>query len=255
MILVTGASGNLGSSLVPLLVKDGADVHALSRRARPAADGVTWHRGDLRTGEGLDAALKDADVIVHCASDFRRPKGDLPATKALVEAARRHGSPHIVYISIVGVDGHPYGYYKTKYAVERLIADSGLPFTILRTTQFFELLDMVFGMLAKIPGVMPVLAGTSDQPLEVEEVAARMAELALGEPAGRVPDMGGPEILTFTDAARAYLRATGRRRALLPIRLPGAVGRAFREGRHLAPDQPVGTRTWGDYLSDRYSGA
>jgi len=252
MILVTGASGNLGSSLVPLLVNAGADVHALSRSARPAEHGVTWHQGDLRTAEGLAAALKEADTIVHCASDWRRPKADLPATRNLIDEAKRHGSPHIVYISIVGVDRHPYGYYKTKYAVERLISDSGLPCTILRTTQFFELLDMVLGMLAKIPAVMPVLAKTSDQPLEVDEVAARMAELALAQPAGRVPDMGGPEVLTFDEIARAYLKATHRRRTLVPVHLPGSVGRAFREGRHLAPDQPVGKRTWADFLADTH---
>ncbi|MBO2452675.1 SDR family oxidoreductase [Actinomadura barringtoniae] len=249
MILVTGASGNLGSSLVPLLVDAGADVHALSRQPRPAADGVTWHQGDLRTGDGLEA-LKGADTIVHCASDWRRPKADLPATKNLLEAAKN--KPHIVYISIVGVDDHPYGYYKTKYAVERLIADSGLPHTILRTTQFFELLDMVLGLLAKSPLVMPILSKTSDQPLDVDEVAAHMAELALAEPAGRVPDMGGPEVLTFNEIARAYLKATGRRRTLISLHLPGSVGRAFREGRHLAPGHPTAKRTWSDYLAARY---
>ncbi|MFI0412021.1 SDR family oxidoreductase [Actinomadura sp. 3N508] len=254
MILVTGASGTLGRPLTRRLVEAGAEVHALSRRARPPEEGVTWHQGDLGTGEGIDAAVTGAATIVHCASDPLHPKRDLPAARLLVEAARRQGAPHLVYISIVGVDKIPYGYYMTKYAVEKLIEKSGLPYTILRTTQFHSLPEMALNVLTKVPGVIALPKGLRDQPIDVGEVAERLAELALASGAAqRVDDMGGPEVLTAEEMARAYLKARGLRRPVrVPLPLPGRAGRGFREGHHLAPGHAVGRRTWQEYLDERH---
>ncbi|MFC9977105.1 SDR family oxidoreductase [Spirillospora sp. NPDC127200] len=247
MILVTGATGTLGRALVPLLTGPGAEVHGLSRRPR-RTEGVTWHQGDLATGAGVAEAVKGAGTIVHCASDPRRPKGDAAATERLVEEARRQGGPHLVHISIVGVDRHPFGYYRTKFRTEQIIENSGLPYTILRTTQFHDLLASVLGPLSKAPALMPLPAGTRFQPIDVAEVAARLAELARAAPAGRVADMGGPEVRTTEDLARAYLASRGLKRRPLPVRLPGAAARAFRDGVHLAPGNAAGGRTWEEYL-------
>ncbi|WP_433478920.1 SDR family oxidoreductase [Spirillospora sp. CA-142024] len=255
MILVTGASGTLGRPLTRLLAESGADVHGLSRRARAPQDGVTWHKGDLSTGEGIDAALDGVETIVHCASDAFRAKRDLPAAERLIEAARGQGAPHLIYISIVGVDKIPYRYYRTKYAVEKLIEDSGLPYTILRATQFHTLPDTVFDMLTKIPGVMALPKGLRDQPIDVGEVAERLAELALAAgPARRVEDMGGPEVLSAEEMMRDYLKARGLRRPVrVPIPLPGAAARGFREGHHLTPDHVAGKRTWRQFLDQTHA--
>lgn len=254
MILVTGATGTLGSPLVRRLREAGADVHGLSRRDRDPEPGMTWHKGDLYTGEGVDAACAGAETIVHCASDPFHAKRDLPAARRLVEAARGQGAPHLIYISIVGVDKIPYSYYRTKYAVERLIEDSGLPYSILRTTQFHTLPDMVFNVLTKVPGVAAVPKALRDQPIDVEEVAERLAQLALAAgPARRVDDMGGPEVLTAEDMLRDYLEVRGLRRPVrVPLPLPGKAGRGFREGHHLAPDHAVGKRTWRQYLEETH---
>jgi uncharacterized protein YbjT (DUF2867 family) len=96
--------------------------------------------------------------------------------------------------------------------------------------------------------VILALGGVSFQPIDVGEVAARLVELALDAPAGRVPNMGGPQIRTSTDLTRTYLRATGRRRLVVPIRLPGAVFRSYRQGGHLAPDHIVGHITFDEFL-------
>lgn len=240
-ILVTGGTGTLGRLVTERLRTDGHEVRVLSRRSRPYAV-------DLREGTGLAAAVAGVDTIVHCASTPRG--GDERAARNLIEAARAAGVAHLVYISIVGVDRVPLGYYKSKLAVERLIEESGLDWTILRTTQFHDLVLSILEGTARLP-LMPVLSGVGDQPIEVCEVADRLAELAAADPAGRVADMGGPEIHTFTDLARAYLRATGKRRVLLPVRLPGKTFRAARAGGHLTPEQRAGKRTFEEFLARR----
>ncbi|NEA27201.1 SDR family oxidoreductase [Actinomadura bangladeshensis] len=254
MILVTGATGTLGRPVVRLLREAGADVHGLSRRDRDPEPGLTWHKGDLYTGEGVDAAVEGAETIVHCASDPFHPKRDLPASRRLVEAARRQGAPHLVYISIVGVDKIDYGYYRTKHAVERHIEDSGLPYTILRATQFHTLPAAVFNVLTKIPGVVGVPKGLRDQPVDVADVAARLAELALAAgPARRVDDMGGPEVLTVEEMLAGYMDARGLRRPVrVPLPLPGKAGRGFRAGHHLTPEHAVGKRTWRQFLAETH---
>ncbi|WP_338742913.1 SDR family oxidoreductase [Actinomadura luteofluorescens] len=255
MILVTGASGTLGRPVTRLLAEAGADVRALSRRAREPEAGVTWCRGDLVTGEGVEDALAGVETVVHCASDPLHAKRDLPAARNLIGAARRQGAPHLVYISIVGVDTIPYRYYRIKYAVERAIEDSGLPYTILRATQFHTLPDAVFGALTKVPGLMLLPRGLRDQPVDVGEVAGRLAELALAAgPARRVDDMGGPEVLTAEEMMRDYLEARGLRRPVrIPVPLPGRAARGFREGRHLTPDRAVGKRTWRQFLAETHT--
>ncbi|MFE9802294.1 SDR family oxidoreductase [Streptomyces goshikiensis] len=244
-ILVTGGTGNLGALVVTRLRDAGHEVRALSRHSKE-------YPVDLTDGSGLDAAMAGAEVVVHCASSPRG--GDDRAAGHLIEAARRAGTvTNVVYISIVGVDVVPFGYYTVKYQVERLLEESGLGVTILRTTQFHDLVAMSVDALAKVPAPLPLPLpkGVRVQPVAVEEVAARLAELAVPEPAGRVPDMGGPEIRTLADLGRSYLAATGRRRRILAVPLAGKAYRAFVRGGHLAPGHAVGRRTFADFLTER----
>ncbi|GCB51137.1 SDR family oxidoreductase [Streptomyces sp. NL15-2K] len=241
-ILVTGGTGTLGRLVTERLRADGHEVRVLSRHAQPYAV-------DLREGgEALDAAVAGVDTIVHCASSPRG--GDEQAAAHLIAAARRAGVGHLVYISIVGIDRVPFGYYKSKLAVEKLIEESGLGWTVLRTTQFHDLPVMLFEVQAKSP-VLLLPAGVPDQPIEVAEVAARLAELASGPPAGRVEDMGGPEVRSLESLARAWLKATGRKRAVVNVPLLGKAYRAFRAGGHLTPEHAVGKGTFEQYLAGR----
>jgi uncharacterized protein YbjT (DUF2867 family) len=241
-ILVTGGTGTLGRLVVERLRADGHEVRVLSRHSEPYA--VDLRKG----GAGLDAAVAGVDTIVHCASS---QKGDEEAATNLIRAAREAGVPHFLYISIVGVDRVPLRYYRSKLAVERLIQKSELGWTVLRATQFHDLLVMMLQGLSKLP-VLFLPAGLRDQPIEVAEVADRLAELAVGAPAGRVEDIGGPEARSFESLARAYLRASGRRRAVVNVPLWGATYRGFRDGGHLAPRQAVGTGTFEEYLARRF---
>jgi uncharacterized protein YbjT (DUF2867 family) len=247
-ILVTGGTGTLGKMVVQRLTEQGRPVRVLSRRPASAEPGpVGWATGDLRAGRGVDAAVSGAEVIVHCATG----RGDVGAARNLIEAAQRAGTPHLVYVSIVGVDRVPVGYYKSKLAVERQVEDGALPWTILRATQFHQLILRGCEALAHLP-VLLVPAQTAFQPIDAAEVADRLAGLAIGPAAGRVPDMGGPEVRGATELARSYLRASGRHRLVLPVRLPGAAFAGYRSGVHLAPQHAVGRVTFSQFLATRF---
>jgi uncharacterized protein YbjT (DUF2867 family) len=257
VVLVTGGTGTLGRVVARLLAADGHRVRVLSRRPRPAGVGpagvgpggqspAEWATGDLRTGQGIGAAVAGARVIVHCATG----RGDVRAAANLMKAAQKE-RPHLVYISIVGVDQVPVGYYKSKLEVERRVEASGLPWTVLRATQFHQLILRGCQALAHLP-VLPVPARSSFQPIDAVEVAERLAGLAAGPAAGRVPDMGGPEIRGAADLARSYLRARGLRRPVLPVLLPGAAFAGYRRGGHLAPEHAVGRVTFDRFLAGRF---
>ena len=143
-----------------------------------------------------------------------------------------------------------FGYFAAKRAAEQVVADSGLPWTTLRATQFHDLVLTVARQLARLP-VLPVPAGVRYQPVDAGEVAARLAELSLGPPSGLVPDFGGPRVEPLAELLRGYLRARGRRRPLVPVRLPGQAARAVRAGANLAPERAVGRRTWEEFLAER----
>ncbi|MFI9720671.1 SDR family oxidoreductase [Streptomyces sp. NPDC052396] len=248
-VLVTGGTGTLGRHVVPLLRDAGRTVRVLSRRGGASTDaGVEHLTADLLKGEGLDAALDGAATVLHLAGG---PKGDDEATRHLVRAARRAGVEHLVYVSVIGSDKLPLGYFRAKLGAERAVAESGIPWTTLRAAQFHDLALTVVEKMAKLP-VVPDPGGLRWQPVDAREVAARLVELALGRPAGLVPDLTGPKVYGLGDLSRGYLRARGKHRLTLPVRMPGKVGRAYRAGENLTLEgASVGRRTWEDFLAER----
>jgi uncharacterized protein YbjT (DUF2867 family) len=241
-ILVTGGTGRLGGHVVPRLRDAGCDVRVLSRRSREGGEGIGFVAGDLATGEGIEAAVQGTEIVVHCASSI---KGDEVKAQRLVRAASRAGARHLVFISVVGADRIPL--FGSKLAAERVVADSSVPWTTLRATVFHDLMLLTLRQMAQLP-VIPVPAGFRAQPIDPAEVAARLVELALGAPAGLVPDMGGPRVYELAELLRGYLQARRKHRPILPVRLPGKSARAFRAGANLAPDRAVGRRTWEDFV-------
>lgn len=248
-VLVTGGTGTIGSKVVPLLREAGREVRILSRHPRADEPGIQHVAGDTVAGTGLAEAFTGADVVMHLAGGA---KGDDIAARNVATAAQAAGTKHLILISVVGADRMPIGYFRAKAEAERAFAESGTPWTVLRAAQLHDFVyPMVRGM-AKLP-LLPTPGGLRFEPVDVDEVAARLVALAIGEPAGCAADIAGPEVLDVRQLADAYAQAAGRRTHRgLPIRIPGAIGRGYRAGDNLAGDTVArGRRTWAEFLSVR----
>ena len=262
-VLVTGATGTLGSALVPRLRSADCEVRAASR-SPPGDSGtegvdvdrdesVEWVELDVVSGDGVDAAVGDVDVVVHCAS---APTGDTEAvdvegTERLLKTVEEADVSNFVYPSIVGVEEIPFSYYEHKLAAERAVEASGVPHTILRATQFHEFVHELLGMVSRVP-VWFLPTRFRVQSVAAAEVADAIVEYATPEASGRVPDVGGPAVHTLGELARSYREARGSWRPIVRVPIPGAVASGFRAGHNTCPDRAVGTVTWDDWLAERY---
>ncbi|MDH4115995.1 MAG: NAD(P)H-binding protein [Acidimicrobiia bacterium] len=239
-VLVTGGRGTLGKLVVAALTGAGHDVGVGTRKPRDECD----VRYDL--DEPID--LDGFDVVVHLASDPMRPERDVTGARHLVEAALAAGVGHLAYVSIVGVDHHPYPYYRAKYAAEKVIEESGVPHTILRATQFHSLIPRFADAMGSF-GFVAFPTGIEIQSIDERLVASRVVDLATRPPAGRVDDMGGPETLDLLEMARNHVHANGRRTPVIGVPIGGRVVRAFRDGIHHTSNRQGGT--YREYLDDR----
>ncbi|HKB50846.1 MAG TPA: NAD(P)H-binding protein [Solirubrobacterales bacterium] len=228
-VAVVGGTGVLGAPLVAELAARGDEVRVLSRGApkNPPA-GVSHRPVDLISGEGLAEALAEVEVVVDAANSTAKP-GEVLAegTRRLLRAGADAGVRHHIGVSIVGCDRVPLAYYKVKVEQEAAIAAGEVPWSLLRATQFHTLIAWAFGQAGRF-GVVPT-GSARLQPIHPPVVAARLAEVAHAEPAGRLPDVAGPEVQTLSELARAW-RGAGHR--ALPLRIPmvGRIGRPLSEG-------------------------
>ncbi|HEY6491920.1 MAG TPA: NmrA family NAD(P)-binding protein [Trebonia sp.] len=222
-IAIVGGTGTLGRQVVSQLRAQGHGVRVLSRNAPE-------YRVDLTTGEGLDKALAGCDVVVDASNNAsRRAAATLvDGTRRLLAAGQEAGVAHHICVSVVGCDLVPMAYFKVKAEQEDVVARGTTPATIVRATQFHEYVAAMMGAAARY-GVAPVPPAVL-QPVASAEVAAVVAEAAADGPRrGRV-EIAGPEVTSVTDLARTWRRAAGRRAVLVPLPLPGALGRALRAG-------------------------
>lgn len=247
-ILVTGGTGTLGSHVLPHLLDSDRRVRVLTRRTGDPRPGVDFATGDLVGGEGIREAVQGVDTVLHLAGGY---KSDDVATRNLMREASHAGVRHVVYISVIGADTMPIGWFRTQLAAEREVIESGVPWTMLRAAQFHDLVLKMTQTMAKLP-VIPAPGGLRFQPVDARDVAERLVELTLDKPAGRVADLAGPTVYGLGELSRGYLRARGKRRPLLPVRMPGKVGRAYRAGENLSlTGAATGRRTWEDFLAER----
>jgi uncharacterized protein YbjT (DUF2867 family) len=245
-VLVTGASGRLGSHLLPRLREAGHEVRALSRHPRPErVPDVDWVACDVLDREGIASAVAGCDAVIHAASSPRRGRTiEIDGTTNVAAAANAAGA-RVVYVSIVGVDQARFAYYGAKYAAEQALEAGGAKWTILRATQFHDLLakPMRYHLMVGTPNM-------AFQPVDAGDVADRLVALATSDETGRVPDFGGPEVLTVPELIQAWYDITGRRVVRVPLPAWGFLA-DFDNGVNLAPEHRVGTITWREWLRHR----
>lgn len=242
-IAVAGGTGKTGRKVVEYLHSQGHHPVVLAR-----AHGV-----DLLENTGLDAALDGAEAIVD-VSDFATMNAKKAqaafgaATTNLLAAAQRAGVRHHVALSIIGIDRATSGYYSGKLRQEELVKAGDVPWTILRAAQFHEFADQLLG---QVPGPIAVVPKMQSQPIAVSEVAAHLSGLVTGEPQQMAPELAGPRVESVVDMVRQVVRRRGRRRAVIGLRVPGAVGKGMAGGA-LLPTQPGprGRQTFVEWLDE-----
>jgi uncharacterized protein YbjT (DUF2867 family) len=201
-IVVIGGTGLIGSKTVAILRQGGHEVVAASPRS-----GI-----NTITGEGLKEAMAGTQVVIDLANS---PSFDDKAVLEFFETSGRNllaaeaaaNVPHHVALSIVAIDRTDNGYFRAKVAQEKLIEASGIPYTIVRATQFMEFLggiadSSVDGNKVRLP---PILF----QPIASDDVAAMVADVALAPPRGGIVEIAGPERAPFNEIIARYLKAVG----------------------------------------------
>lgn len=250
-ILITGGTGLLGRQVLPLLRASAGSLAVLSRHEGPVPEGVRHVARDLHSAEGLTDALAGVDTVLHLAGGA---SGDDHTTRNLLSAAEQQAVAHLVLISVVGADTMPIGYFGMKHRAEQAVSTSTVPHTIVRVAQVNDLLLRAVRAMVRLPAV-PAPRGLRAQPVDARDVATHLADLTKAAPAGRVPDLVGPEVWEMGGLLRSYAAAAGKHRLYLPVRLPGRVGAAYREGRNLTrTGATIADRTWADFLDKSVTG-
>lgn len=246
-LAVAGGTGTVGAHVVEVAREHGHDVVVLSRSA-----GV-----DLVSGSGLSDALSGVDAVIDVASTQTISAKESTAffaavTRNLLTAETEAGVGHHLALSIVGIDRAPHAYYAGKVEQERIVRAGTVPWTILRATQFHEFAGQIrarmsFGPVSIIPKMV-------SQPIAAREVAERLIDLAEQSPAGRVADLGGPREERMAEMVRRDARAIGARGLVFEIPIPGAYGRAMRDGTLVtSTDSDHGRQTFDQWLAVRTS--
>lgn len=250
-ILLTGGTGTLGKEIAQQLIAGRHDFKVLtSRNHSEEPKGVTLISGDITKKEILTASLKDTDIIIHCASNSQNHQEvDVIGTKNLLDSAPV-GLSHFVYISIVGVDKSSFPYYQAKKEAEQLVMRSGLPWTIIRGTQFhdFVLQRFIKSFVPNGDEPLKIPLGLKFQSIDIKDVASTTVNISLKQPLNSIISLGGPEILTLEQMTESYLKLQGKNNIIETQPVEGSIHNLFRSGINLCPDYAYGKITWEEYL-------
>ncbi len=240
---IVGGSGTVGRRLTTTLDGAGAPTRVLARSS-------PRYPVDLTSGAGLDAALDGVDVVIDASNGpQRRPEGVLvEGARRLVAAAEAAGVSHLVEISIVGIDRVPARYYRAKLAQEAIVRGGGVPWTIVRSTQFHEL--VAGGLAAVGRWRLSPRSSIALQPIAATEAADVIATIASERPRAGLVTVAGPAVASLSELARGWSGALDRRLAAVAIPVPGAMGRALRAGALTCPDpEHRGRTTFAQWLA------
>ena len=220
-LAVTGASGVLGSSIFEYALGEGVEVIGIGRGA--PAPGQAWRTADVQRADELVSAFDGVDAVIHAAAPATLKADDevLFARRA-IDAAEAAGVGHLVYVSIVNVERNRFfEYYRGKHDAEKLVAESGLGYTIVRIAQFHEFVAFLIEAFSKQP-VALFPPGAAFQPIDTAAAAERLIEIARGPAQHRVLDIAGPQVLAMPDMFDVWKIVYGVRKpsVTLPLLLP-----------------------------------
>ncbi len=222
-IAVAGGTGTLGRLVAADLSRRGHEVRVLSRssRERPV---------DITTGAGLDEALEGCEVVVDAVNDDSKQAAAtlVEGVRRLLAAERAAGVRHHVCVSIVGCELLPIGYFAAKAEQERVVEDGPVPWSIVRATQFHQLVSGTLDRAAR--RIVLPLPRAKLQTVAAEEVAKAVADVAERGPLRDRFQIAGPQVCDIRKLARSWASITGRRLLPLPLPLPGKIGRRLRSG-------------------------
>lgn len=260
-ILVTGGTGHLGRAIVPGLQRDGHQARILTRRPRrePHAE---WITGDLATGEGLREAVADIDAIVNAATnspaaqrgaftlrDFLRSPADVDVngTSALLSTAKQAGVKRFVHVSIVGLEHlRRMPYSRRKLEAEQIVQGSSVPWTIVRATGFYWLLERMFENMTRKP-ILVLPAHARMAPVDSDEFGRFIVDCVADGRHGEREDFAGPQTLGMVELMGQYLDARGLQRRIRRAPLPKRLQAAITSG-NTSSKARTGTTTWAEWL-------
>lgn len=261
-VLVIGGSGVLGSAVVntlqtnqvPFLIGSRSQIKKDSYSTVNQSTETPWTHVDLISGDGLPEALAGIDTVFHLASGpgkIGREPFETVITRNLLKALKHSDVKHLIYSSIVGVDKVQYSYYRAKLEAERLIQQSQVPYTILRATQFHNLVDFAISKLMSLPiGFIP--KKLLDQPIDVDPVAQKLYQLAQADPQRQIFNLGGPEVLDAGVLTQRWMKYRKVSKPIIPIPIIGGLMKSFAKGDHTCSEKATGSKTWDAYLAERY---
>jgi uncharacterized protein YbjT (DUF2867 family) len=250
-ILITGGTGKLGQEISKQLINKGFEVNILSSKENPDIQYYSKiYTGDLTDILSLKDAVLNSDIIIHCASNPRNSKiVDIEGTKNLLQIACQKLLKYFIYISIVGVDKSIFPYYQSKFEVENMIQESGLPWSILRATQFHDMiLDRFIKPFDEKPGSLKIPQEMQFQSVAIEDVANKLVSLSIESPTNIIETIGSAEINTIEKMTQIYLDILDRNDKIEPKMYDEEIYKLFRSGVNLCPDYAVGKITWKDFL-------
>lgn len=251
-LLVTGGSGTLGSEIIRKALEDNLyEVSTISTSPEKHIfpENCRVFKADLVTGEGLKDALNGIQLIIHCASSVNDPQHvDYDGTANLIAAADKSVLENLVYVSIVGIDDTDHPYYVMKLKVEQLIAGSGVPFSILRATQFHEYVVDFIKSLTATDKEIKVPTGLKFQTIAVPELAEIFLRMLSSKATGEIAYIGGPEVKGLEDMTAGYLTAIRSQQEILLVEASQPREFRFRTGANLVPYAKYGLITWARFL-------
>ncbi|MDO6605625.1 Uncharacterized conserved protein YbjT, contains NAD(P)-binding and DUF2867 domains [Arenibacter palladensis] len=255
-VLVTGGSGSLGKVIIRELVRLGYHPSILSKKTNYISPtGSTILMGDLTDKRSLPDI--NTDVIIHCASNAMDSENvDVKGTEHLIGAINKDSSPHLIYISIVGVDKSTFSYYTHKRKAEVIIENSKVPYTILRLTQFhdFVVQRMIYNLQDEESPEFKIPEGLKFQSIDITDASKYIAELVEKEPLNTTVTLGGPEVMSLKEMAQIYFNQINRDKKVIEVSestLDSEFYAIFRSGSNLCPENRYGSIRWSDFLSKR----